>query len=97
MPFQKLYNEYYFESVEILRGIKPELEEKFLALCPVCAAKYKYYIKGEKGGINFMQKIKSYIINNDYSEIPIPLDKGSATIRFVEVHYNRLKQILIRE
>ena len=97
MPFQKLDDLYYFESVEIIKGIKPELEEKFLALCPVCAAKYKYYVKGENGGKNAMQEIKSYILNNTYSEIPIRLDKGPATIRFVEVHYNRLKQILQRE
>lgn len=97
MPFKKLDGSYYFEAVEIIKGINLELEEKFLALCPVCAAKYKYFVKGEKEGRNQMEKIRSYILENEALEIPVIFDEEQETIRFVEIHYNRLKKIIISE
>uniref|UniRef100_A0A7V4G6H8 Sacsin/Nov domain-containing protein n=1 Tax=Desulfobacca acetoxidans TaxID=60893 RepID=A0A7V4G6H8_9BACT len=93
MPFKKLDGNYYFEAVEIIKGIKEELEEKYLALCPVCAAKYKYYVKGAQGGRNNMNEIKFYILENDALEIPVKLENEEETIKFTQLHYKRLKLI----
>jgi hypothetical protein len=97
MPFKKLDGHYYFEAVEIVKGIKEELEEKFLALCPVCAAKYKYFVKGESGGRKQMDDITSYILENDGLEIPVLLDNEKETIKFTQLHYNRLKIIFQKQ
>ncbi|MGB3763023.1 MAG: hypothetical protein WA966_07340 [Ornithinimicrobium sp.] len=41
MPF-KLANDYYFEAVQFVKDAKKDLQENRLALCPVCAAKYRH-------------------------------------------------------
>jgi len=38
----KVKNEWFFEAVEFVRNRKRILKENYLALCPLCAAKYKY-------------------------------------------------------
>lgn len=48
MPFKKRHgDEYYFEKIEAFTGkyFLKENESQWLALCPVCAAKYKEFIK----------------------------------------------------
>ena len=91
MPFKKRNEDYYFEAVEIISDSRIEFEELYLALCPVCAAKYKIFIKQERGET---EKVKRRIVESEFCEVPINLDKGDERIRFVEVHFNDLKQIL---
>ena len=45
MPFRKRDGQYYFESVESPNMLAHEHHALFLALCPVCAAKYKEFVK----------------------------------------------------
>ena len=50
MPFKKRDGKYYFEAVEAftLYYFRKEHHAQFLALCPLCAAKYKEFIKRDK-------------------------------------------------
>jgi len=47
MPFKKRNGEYYFEAVELLSkdDFPKEHHSQFIALCPLCSAKYKEFIK----------------------------------------------------
>ncbi len=90
MPFRKRDGQYYFEAVEILSDIGIEYGELYLALCPLCAAKYKEYIKREP---EMMEQLRSAIISGSEPVVAIQLDKA-ASVRFVEVHFQDLKTIL---
>ena len=94
MPFKKRDGEYYFEAVELFpKGhFSKELEELFLALCPLCAAKYKEFVKRDEEAIH---KLKDDLMNGNGREIPIRLgDRHDKSIRFVESHYLRIKEIV---
>lgn len=93
MPFKKRDGEYYFEAVEAFdRDILPkEIETPYLALCPLCAAKYKVFVKNDEAA---MEELKNRILgSDDFENIPIQLDKP-ASLRFVETHFLDLKTIL---
>jgi hypothetical protein len=45
MPFQLLSGEDYFEAVYFIKSLSREIKHNGLALCPVCAAKYKYTLR----------------------------------------------------
>lgn len=42
MPFKLRSGEYYFEAVQVLKGLKQHFYENRLALCPTCAAMYQF-------------------------------------------------------
>lgn len=91
MPFKKRDGEYYFEAVEIFdkNSFDKEHEEYYLALCPICVAKYKVFIKNDKDAL---VKLKESIISSESPEIDINLDE-KASIKFVEKHFQDLKTI----
>ncbi len=93
MPFKKRNGEYYFEAVEALskHHFPLEHEAQFLALCPLCAAMYKEFIKNDEEA---MKDLKITILNMDQIEIPLRLGEIDTTIRFVETHYHDVKTIL---
>ena len=100
MPFKKPDEEYYFEAVELFdKEIFPkEHEAQYLALCPICAARYEVWVKKDpqKEKEKEMEKIKEEILKTEGPEISIELDKP-ATIRFVEPHLHDLQTILKTE
>ncbi len=93
MPFKKRNGDYYFEHVEIFdRHILPkEHEAQFIALCPLCAAKYKEFVKKE---IEAMNQLKIKLISADKLEVPIIFDTKDCSIEFVETHLHDIKVIL---
>ncbi|HOD79232.1 MAG: hypothetical protein BWY08_00012 [Bacteroidetes bacterium ADurb.Bin174] len=93
MPFKTRDGSYYFEKKEIFssRFLPKEQEAQYLALCPLCAAKYKEFIISDD---DVMMEIKGKIINADGCEIPILFGEEEASIRFVETHFHDLKLIL---
>lgn len=93
MPFKKRNGEYYFESVEVLSGkyFAKEHEAQYLALCPLCAAKYKEFIKKDESA---MEELCERIRTSETPEIPIRFGNEEATIRFVEKHFNDLVTII---
>ena len=99
MPFKTRKGEYYFEDVESFDDFDREIEELHLALCPVCAAKYKEFIKpkdkNERSELkrDKMQKFKSALLESDSRMIPIELDK-SETVYFTEKHLLAIKTLI---
>ena len=93
MPFKKRNGEYYFEAVETLSKeyFLKEHEAQFLALCPLCAAMYKEFVKRDE---DVMQNVKDKIVNSGNSEVTLHLGDHDASIRFVETHWEDIKTIL---
>ena len=98
MPFKKRNGEYYFETIEIFEkefreswGLDTEKEQLHFALCPLCAAMYKEFIKSDDGAMHeFIAKLEE---SEDF-EIAVHLGELKSTIRFVEIHFKDLKTIL---
>ncbi len=94
MPFKKRNGKFYFEAVEAFsESFSKEYEAQYLALCPVCAAKYKEFIKKDETA---MSTFKSDLINADSGshEVPLSLDNVESSIRFREDHWIDIRTIL---
>ena len=93
MPFRKRDDEYYFEAVELFTKdiFHKEHEAQFLALCPLCAAMYKEFVKKDKAA---MTDLRRALLNMDSLEFPLQLGDIEATIQFVETHRQDIKTIL---
>ncbi|GLI95539.1 sacsin N-terminal ATP-binding-like domain-containing protein [Methylocystis echinoides] len=93
MPFKKRDGEYYFEAVEALdrESISIEHEAQFLALCPVCSAKYREFVKSDVVALAAVQRA---LLEVDSPEIPIMVGDQKMILRFVERHFDRLRTIL---
>ena len=93
MPFRKRDGEYYFEAVEAFpRDFFPkEHETQFLALCPLCAAMYKEFVKQDNGA---METLKHALTSSEEPEVSLQLGEVSTSLRFVESHYHDIMTIL---
>lgn len=93
MPFKKPDGEYYFEAVEALAKdyFPQEHEAQFLALCPLCAAMYKIFIKQDDSA---MQNIHHVLHHSDELNVPLKLGEWETSIRFVENHRLDMRTIL---
>jgi len=96
MPFKLKDSSYHFEAVQISDGLRKEGHQLYLALCPICAAKYRILVKNDSTLLNdFTTAIK----NSDGNlEIDIYLGiNGPHKVHFVETHLKDLKTILTTE
>lgn len=93
MPFRKRDGEYYFEAVEALSRdyFGKEHEAQFLALCPVCAARYKEFIKRDETA---MKNLHHALKNTDDLEVRLQLGELETSIRFVGTHRLDMRTIL---
>ena len=93
MPFKKRDGEYYFEAVEALSKdyFSREHEAQFLALCPLCAAMYREFVKLDE---STMKDLSHALKSSDEPEVSLHLGKVETSIRFVESHFNEIKTIL---
>ena len=93
MPFKKRDGEYYFEAVEVFSSdyFPKEHEAQFLALCPLCAAMYKEFVKRDENALNCFREA---LMNSDEPEIPLQLGELNTSIRFVESHFLDIKTII---
>lgn len=96
MPFKKRNKEYYFVAMEALGRdlLSREHQAQFLALCPVCAAKYNEFVKSDDEALG---SIKRAMLDAEGPEIPVKLGETTETLKFVEVHFDDLKTILREE
>jgi len=96
MPFRKRDNEHYFEAVEALSKthFTKEHEAQFLALCPLCAAMYKEFIKRDEDA---MDDLKMKLLNTHDLEVPIALGRIETSVQFVQTHALGLKTILVEQ
>lgn len=95
MPFKKRDGEYYFETVEAFSNdyFSKEHEGQYLALCPVCAARYKEFVKFPETKAP-MEELHNKLVNSEKPDIPLDLGELKANIRFVETHFHEMKIIL---
>ncbi|NLY02492.1 MAG: hypothetical protein GXY83_40950, partial [Rhodopirellula sp.] len=90
MPFRKRNGEHYFEAVEGVSGEK-EFEGCFLALCPLCAAKFKEFVKRDSEA---MAEFEELVRGAEDLAVPIRLGDEEASVRFVETHLRDLRTYL---
>lgn len=94
MPF-KIDEYHYFEAVQFIKNITKVYKENYLALCPTCAAKYKYARETTD------DDMRRYLINIDSPDdspsvdIPVRLAGEDLSIEFVGKHWFELKTILL--
>ena len=92
MPFKlPRTGEYYFEAVQIADSFPIEDHCLYLALCPLCAAKYKVLVKQDE------DYLKEFIWAIEVAEeqiVSVGMDGSSCTVRFVESHLLDVKTAL---
>jgi len=93
MPFRKRDGEYYFEAVEALSKVyfSREHEAQFLALCPLCAARYREFVKLDEDAMN---DLNHALKNSEKPEVSLNLGELETSIRFVESHWQDMRTIL---
>ena len=94
MPFKKRNSdEDYFEAVEALKKdyFPKEHAAQYLALCPVCAAKYKEFVKRDKKA---REDLHNALKSSDEPEIRLALSDFAIRIWFKEKHWHDLKTVL---
>lgn len=91
MPFRKRDGQYYFEAVEALNTLPAEHPALFLALCPVCAAKYKEFVKRDAGE---HERIFGAIASANEPVVQLTLGSERTTLRFVDSHFIDLQTVL---
>ena len=92
MPFKLPGGEaYYFEAVQISDELDREEHTIYLALCPLCASKYKVLVKTDKSQVAaFCQSI----LESDELTVPVESANGVMKVSFVETHHHDLKHAL---
>ena len=84
MPFKlPRTGEYYFEAVQIANNFSVEDHCLYLALCPLCAAKYKVLVKPDE------DYLKEFIWAIEMAEgdvVSVEMDSRSCAVRFVASH-----------
>jgi hypothetical protein len=91
MPFKKRDGNHYFEAVEAFDHLPIERQEIYLALCPLCAAIYKEFVKRDDAN---GAAVKSAIVTSKEPVIPVQIGQLKRTIRFVEAHLFDLRVVL---
>lgn len=91
MPFKKRNGKYYFERVEAF-DLDKEHEANYLALCPVCAAKYLEFIVHDPG--DSRKNVQQALLEGKDREALVDLGDERTSIRFVEAHFIDLKTVL---
>ena len=93
MPFRKRDGDYYFEAVEALSRdyFAKEHEAQFLALCPLCAAMYKEFVKHNESA---MKALHEALKNSEEPKVSLKLGEVETSIQFVEPHWLDMRTIL---
>ena len=87
MPFKLLNSqEYYFENVQLLPKIKYELKANHVALCPLCAAKYKELAQRDESTMKKLRRALEKAQGACEIEISLGDREGTASLRFSEQH-----------
>jgi hypothetical protein len=92
MPFKNREGNYYFEAVEAIPNLGFENHQLFLALCPLCAAKYQEFVKRDEDVVAAFKQCMLAVKDTD--KILLRINQLPNTIRFVDTHLFDLKRIL---
>ena len=95
MPFQvPSTSEYYFEAIQVADNFAKEDHCLYLALCPLCAAKYNILVKKEHDRLSeFVSAIEQ--VDGTVLTIPVKMNGTTEAVRFVEAHLLDLKTALL--
>ena len=94
MPF-KVESRDYFEAVEFIKRHK-EYEANYLALCPNCAAEYKYACSETDAGL--VDKVNDLDEGGDEEDMRIVIHSPiNRQIRFTQTHLIDLKEVIKNE
>ena len=94
MPFKLRTGEYYFEAVQVLKGLAQHFYENRLALCPTCAAMYQFARSSTD------EDVRSAIVavNGEKVEarvaVTVVLAAEQRTVHFVGTHFFDLQVVL---
>lgn len=94
MPFRRRDGRYYFEAVQLLDDLAKEHVAAYVALCPLCAAKFKELVKRDE---KQRQRLREDIVNSEELRMELELGKESGSIRFVEKHLLDIRGFLVEE
>jgi len=91
--FRKRNGEHHFVKKGVLTSnfLPKKLVAQYLALCPLCAAKYDEFVKTDDA---VMAELREEIVSSENCEIPISLGDEKTSIRFVATHYHDLRSII---
>ena len=89
--FKKRDDEYFFEAVEAVSDNSKENASGFIALCPLCAAMYKEWVKKDDAA---KQLFIERVFSQEDMNIPIDMDSRPYTVSFVEQHWIDFKAYL---
>jgi hypothetical protein len=95
MPF-KLGEYHYFEAVQCVKGQEKRHFQNYLALCPTCAAMYKYARIREPDDTEIRRSLIEHNAPDDapFVEIPVMLAGKQYSLHFVGTHWFDLKTVL---
>ena len=94
MPFKLPTGEYYFEAVQVLKGLAKDFYENRLALCPTCAAMYQFARKESS------EEIRAAIlaVGGDQVEsrmtLSVVLAGEEQSLKFVGTHFFDLRVVI---
>ncbi|TAZ70703.1 hypothetical protein ELH72_30150 (plasmid) [Rhizobium ruizarguesonis] len=88
MPFKLPNGTHYFEACELLESLTTEHAENHLALCPTCAAKWRYANPAED------LDLRASIAAATSPEIEVELAGEPVRLRFTQVHLDDIRTIV---
>lgn len=94
MPFRRRDGEYYFEAVQLFNDLAGEYASGYLALCPLCAAKFKELVKRDE---KRYRRLRDQIVSAEELQFGLEFGKELGSIRFVEKHLLDIKGLLAEE
>ena len=94
MPFRRRDGEYYFEAVQLFDDLTREHEAAHLALCPLCAAKFKEFVKRDE---KQQKDLRIRVANEEELEFTVELGEKTGSIRFVEKHFIDIQGLIAGE
>ncbi|MBZ5619497.1 MAG: hypothetical protein LAQ69_12350 [Acidobacteriia bacterium] len=91
MPFKKRDGQYYFESVESVNILPQEHQALYLALCPLCAAKYTELVKRDPAAL---ERFQAAVKLASEPVVSVQLGNEVGSVRFVDSHFLDLQTLL---
>jgi hypothetical protein len=92
MPFKLFSGLYYFEAVFFIRNLDREFKANGLALCPTCAARFKYTLQSTPSDLRNLI-VNSEILGTGSTAIKIRMSNMECELNFTDDHLLELQTI----
>ena len=93
MPFKLFSGRYYFEAVYFIKTLDREFRANGVALCPTCAAKFKYTLQTTPDELRRLV-LNLSILGTGSSTIRISMSGSECDLSFTDDHLIELQTIL---